>query len=112
MRTVWGACAPVRARVALFLTALAWCLPQPALAQVPSSPSPEQIEAFQKLPPEQQRALLESMRGENSGAFADEQPAQGTEPGIETEAARRRSEQRKLPEDLGPPRASARATII
>src|SRR5689334_4512437 len=87
---------------------------QLAAAQTPSQ---EQIDAFQNLPPEQQRAVLEAMQnGGNGTSESVERPTQPTE-----EAGRDRSQAAGsrngrpvagVPQIKEPPRAKPGATVV
>src|SRR5262245_14818029 len=103
MRTVWVARAGVLGRVALLLTALGWTLPQPAAAQTPQAPSPQQLEMLRNLPPDQQQQLLESMGGATGTAGRRDQQL-ATPP-----TSVRRPEK---PEELGPPRIGPQSTVV
>lgn len=102
MRTVGPSQLPmlVRALLAL-LFAIA------AISQSASAQTPDQIEAFRNLPPDQQRAILETMGGQGEAQRRDAQlsnpqttaPAPGVAPV-------------QLPPDLGPPKIGSGATLL
>lgn len=102
MRTVGPSQLPmlVRALLAL-LFAIA------AISQSASAQTPDQIEAFRNLPPDQQRAILETMGGQGEAQHRDTQlsnpqttaPAPGVAPV-------------QLPPDLGPPKIGSGATLL
>lgn len=89
------------------LVAFAACAPL-AGAQ---SPSQEQIDAFRNLPPDQQQAVLESMRGQGSSDVSDQTRTQtGSELGTGQDRARRESTSPAQIER--PPRAAALGTVV
>src|SRR4051812_37293234 len=82
-----------------------------SISHVASAQTPEQIEAFRNLPPEQQQAVLDAMRnGNGTGSTTSTRrdaplatpstvaPAAGTAP--------------PSPIDMGPPRIAAGATLL
>lgn len=107
--------ATVRPLVATLL--LAFLLSgSPVEAQTQSAPTQEQLQMFQNLPPEQQRAVLESMQQGGSQDWA--QPAQAapgtdaSQAGREPTGAANRSAERRIPAEVAPARATAHATVI
>lgn len=102
MRTVGPSQLPmlVRALLAL-LFAIA------AISQSASAQTPDQIEAFRNLPPDQQRAILETMGGQGEAQRRDAQLSnpQNTAPAPGVAAV-------QLPPDLGPPKIGSGATLL
>jgi polysaccharide biosynthesis/export protein len=80
-------------------------------SQLASAQTPDQIEAFRNLPPDQQQAVLESMRGQGSSGVDDQARAQdAVEPVVPMDGAQRESLQPTL--QPSPPRAAARGTVV
>jgi protein involved in polysaccharide export with SLBB domain len=103
MRIVWVARAAVLGRVALLLVTLGWMLPQSVVAQTPT-PTPAQLEMLRNLPPDQQQAVLEAMRGADSTTGRRDQQLATPQTSV------RRPEQ--TPEEVGPPRIGAGSTVV
>src|SRR5688500_2944919 len=80
-------------------------------SQLASAQTPDQIEAFRNLPPDQQQAVLKSMSGQGSSGVDDQARAQdAVEPVVPMDGAQRESLQPTL--QPSPPRAAARGTVV
>lgn len=95
------------------LAALTIVIFQSAAAQTPSqTPTPEQLEIFRNLPPDQQRAILEAAGGQNGAQRRDQQL---TSPQTTAPANQRQQGQLgQMPptEPPGPPRIAAGGTLL
>jgi polysaccharide export outer membrane protein len=111
MRFVWDNRAPVLARALIFMVLIAGAV-QSAWAQGGQAPSQAQLEIFRNLPPDQQQAVLESMQGDASSEFADQEPTSEEDAAATARRARDRADERDAREDIGPPRASSESTLI
>jgi hypothetical protein len=95
-----------------------------AQAQTPSSLTPEQPQAFQNLPPEQQKAIMDAI-AKSSGTTSQIEPASTTEEtdkvhrGVDANGQRRQATtqvvgrtpgEAKAPE--GPPRMGSQSTVL
>jgi polysaccharide biosynthesis/export protein len=106
MGLAWGAVHKVSRTVCATCAALTIFIFQPAAAQN-QTPTPQQLEVFRNLPPDQQRAVLEAVSGQGAAQRRDEQLAtpQTTAP----------ASQGQLEEPLeppGPPRIAAGGTLL
>jgi polysaccharide biosynthesis/export protein len=106
MRTVWVARAAVLGRVALLLTVLAVPF---AFAQAAESPTPEQLEAFRNLSPEQQKAVLDAMSEPGGPTIEESQPQAQDLPAQQNV---RRAQPERPQEPVGPVRIEPGSTLI
>jgi protein involved in polysaccharide export with SLBB domain len=104
MELEWGGINKVARAVWPVVAALTFAILSTAPVRA-QTPTPEQIEIFRNLPPDQQQAVLEAMGGADRGAVRQDQPLATT-----PEAAARRTQ--KQTESLGPPRIGSRATLL
>ena len=107
----WGAAHKVSRAICAALAALTIVIFQSADAQTPSqSPTPEQLEVFRNLPPDQQRAILEAAGGQSGAPQRRDQQLMTPQ----TTAPPTQVQSRQLPptEPPGPPRIAAGGTLL
>src|SRR5688572_2180025 len=96
------------AQTVLILLLAAGTLRGEAFAQANGAPTADQLEVFRKLPPDQQRALLDALATSGSGAGRQQSDAPLSTPAVGTSIE-------AMPgalADLGPPRVDGRATLV
>lgn len=103
-----GAVHKVSRAVCAVLAALTIVAFQSASAQT-QAPTPQQLEVFRNLPPDQQRAVLEAVGGQNAAQRRDQQL---TTPQTTAPANQAQPGQMPPTEPLGPPRIAAGGTLL
>lgn len=76
------------------------------------SPSPEQLDIFRNLTPEQQQALLEHMAGDRPSGAVAQTPATGQFQSMEQDLAQRRTAQDKLAQEPEVPVLGAQDSVL
>src|SRR5437660_9984020 len=88
-----------------------------AQAQTPSSLTPEQLQVFENLPPDQQKAILDAMSKSSRAGPTDDSSKTGGE--VVSEGGRREAAKgataetgKGAPVQLGPPRMGPQSTVL
>src|SRR5262245_54594027 len=106
----WGAVHKVSGAVCAALAALTLGVFQPAAAQTPT-PTPQQLEVFRNLPPDQQKQVLDAIGGSQDGTTSRRDQQLSTP---QTTAPANPLQPGQLPQaqPVGPPRIAAGATLL